>query len=196
MSFKNAVIIFLKKNIYFVLCLTSAVFAAMQKKVEIDLKTAKCTLKKGCLPIVSTSTADYLLQATIHFYESVQLAPLKEMEVPEYTLAFLAVQKYGICQINYHIPFVANEYAGQRTKFTLYLDSQLIQLEQTYSGTNWDLKALDFHTNVMNVAKGKHSLKIKVQTTGGSVNIPHYNTATLEAQDITIYATAEVVCFK
>jgi hypothetical protein len=130
---------------------------------------------------IASGAVHKVYQKVITFTASVTTTVTSPWSAPLHSFTFTS--EGGDLLILFLIPHTGNDTAGTRSKTAIFLDGQLLSqsITQKYNTDGWELVNWICWAYVTGVSAGSHTVDLRAYVSGGTLNIPHYNTSLMEA---------------
>lgn len=137
----------------------------------------------------------FVYTESIAYTQSVLVNANSPAVVPHYTRQVKVDRNCDVLMIDLTIPFVGNDANGARSRIWLRVNGQFQSDATKYNHTPWELHPIHLKATLTNVVAGTIlNIEVLASVDRGTLNIPHYNTNLMEAnQTPSIAASLNVV---
>ena len=122
---------------------------------------------------------DIIKNETIQYNGAILVDSKELTEVYHYSRVFNTNSDYKLITVKLNIPLVGIDTKRQYSRILLYLDNEMICDGSIWSHVEWELKPIYLEGVGVNIKKGKHSVRLMCSVTGGTLNIPYFDTKTV-----------------
>ena len=129
--------------------------------------------------MTSNSRLDILMNETIKYDNTISIKENKLMEIYHYSRTFYTNVDYKLINVKLNIPLVGLDKATQYARILLYFDDEMICDGSMWSHVEWELKPLYLDGISTNIKAGNHKVKLMSCVTGGTLNIPYFDTTSV-----------------
>ena len=120
----------------------------------------------------ANSCVNIIMNETIKYNNSFLIKTNTLMENYHYSRTFYINMNSKLINIKLNIPLVGIDKEKQYARILLYFDDD----GSMWSHIPWELKPLHLEGIATNVKEGYHKIKLMCCVTGGSLNIPYFDT--------------------
>ena len=124
----------------------------------------------------ANSCLNIIMNETIKYNNSILIQSNTLIETYHYSRTFNIDMNFKLINIKLNIPLVGIDKEKQYARILLYFDDEMICDGSIWSHIPWELKPLFLEGIATNVKEGNHKIKLMCCVTGGSLNIPYFDT--------------------
>ncbi len=165
---------------------------------RVGIRTADPAVELDVVGAIRGTTvqgASWSYAASITFSSSITASSTAWVELTHYRRTVTTPALSNLL-ITLHIPFAGNDTAGTRSRIRLAFDSANVSDSTKYNTQAWELHEVTLTGLVSGVTAGTHTIRVYAAVSGGTLNIPHYNTGANEATLVpAIFANLSLIGF-